>query len=114
MFPHIILGALGLLAVLLFARSFRLPATLRSERIITDRKRFLLFVGTMIVYAACVAEIGFFTASAIYVPIAACLTGLRRWRTNLIVTVVFLAATYMIFVVLFSRPLPTEIWEFVP
>lgn len=112
MFPRLILGVMGLLAVLLFARSFRLPEFQRAEPIIADRKRFALFVGAMCIYAVAVPEIGFFTASVIYVPIAAYLTGLRRVWVNIVVTAVFLVATYLIFVTLFSRPLPAEIWEY--
>ncbi len=108
MFPRLILGALILLAVLLFARSFRLPIEARSEPVITDRTRFALFVGTTIIYAAGVPIAGFFTASAIYMPLAAYLVGLRRPWMNLLVTAIFLAATYLVFVTLFSRPLPAE------
>jgi len=109
MFPYLILGTMSLLAVLLFARSFTLPDGQRSSPVIADKAKFTLFIGTTAVYAAGVPLLGFFTSSAIYMPVAAYLVGLRRHRINLLVTVIFLVATYLVFVTLFSRPLPAEL-----
>lgn len=110
MFPHMILMSMGVLSLLLFIRSFRIPRKQRAEPVITSMPAFTLFVLTTVVYVACVAYLGYFTSSAVYVPLVAYLIGLQKHWTSLIVTTVFLGATYLVFVVLFARPLPPEIF----
>ncbi|KUF08961.1 tripartite tricarboxylate transporter TctB family protein [Pseudoponticoccus marisrubri] len=109
MFPLLILGLLAILALALFGRSFLAARQHAAERVIGDRGKFLTFVACTGLYAASVSQIGFFTASALYVPVAGHLLGLRKAWVNLTVTAGFLVATYLVFVVLFSRPLPVEL-----
>jgi hypothetical protein len=110
MFPRMILSIMGLLSLLLFIRSFRIPQDKRADAVFTSVPAFTLFVLTTAVYVVSVAYLGYFTSSAVYVPLVAYLIGLRKHWTSLIVTTVFLGATYLVFVVLFARPLPTEIF----
>lgn len=110
MFPRIILIAMGALALMLAARSWRLDPALRADAIITAPLQFVFFVLGSVAYVASVGYLGFFTASAVYMPAIAFLLGLRKHLLNLAVTAVFLALTYLVFVVLFSRPLPRELF----
>lgn len=110
MFPRMILIIMGILALLLAARSWRLDPARRADAIISAPGPFVLFVLGSVAYVASVSTLGFFTASAVYMPAIAFLLGLRRHVLNLAVTAVFLTLTYLVFVVLFSRPLPREIF----
>lgn len=109
MFPLMILSGLYVLSALLALRTFRLPAEHRGEALFSAPLAFLSFVGMSAVYVASVGIVGFFTATAMYMPIVAWLLGLRRIVHSIVVTAVFLIATYIVFVVLFARPMPREI-----
>ena len=110
LFPRMILIALFILSVLLAARTFTTSKADRADAIVTSYRAFALFVFSSTVYVASVSALGFFTASAIYMPVVAYLLGLRRNLMNLVVTLIFLLAAYFVFVIVFARPLPREIF----
>jgi len=110
MYPRLILIVLGLLALALFIRGVRLGRTPAQTRVISSLPAFLAFVVPTLAYAVSVNYFGFFTSSVIYIPLVAFLIGLRKHWLNAAVTFVFLLATWLVFVALFSRPLPPEIF----
>lgn len=110
MYPRMILGALFVLASLLALRTLSAAKDEHADAIVTSVPAFSLFILTSTVYVASVSTLGFFTASGIYMPVVAYLLGLRRHLMNLAVTLIFLLAAYVVFVIVFSRPLPREIF----
>ncbi len=110
MYPRMILVALFALGVLLAARAFKSDKEQRAAAIFTSVPAFCLFLLASTLYVASVSTLGFFTASGIYMPVVAYLLGLRRHLMNLAVTAIFLLAAYLVFVVVFARPLPREIF----
>ena len=110
MYPRLVLVALFGLAGLLFVRGWRMDSTHRGLPIVLAVRPFAAFLALTVVYAVAVAFAGFFTSSVIYVPLAAWLIGLRRPWLNATVSAVFLVATWLVFVALFARPLPPELF----
>lgn len=110
MFPRMILSAVYVLSVLLALRSFRLPSEQRGEAIFIALFPFLSFVGVSAAYVASVGVVGFFTATAVYMPLIAWLLGLRKLVHSITVTTVFLFAIYIVFVLMFERPMPREVF----
>jgi hypothetical protein len=110
MFPRFTLIVLGLLTVMLFIRGMRLGATRSNVPVISSWPAFLAFMLPTVLYAVGVSYFGFFTSSVVYIPLVAYLVGLRKHWLNAIVTFVFLLVTWLVFVALFSRPLPPEIF----
>ena len=110
MYPRMILLALFGLGIILAARSLREDKTKRAGAVVPSVSAFATFILASIVYVASVSTLGFFTASALYMPAVAYLLGLRRHLMNAAITALFLVATYIVFVIVFSRPLPREIF----
>ena len=110
MFPQLILIVLGLLAAALFVRGMRMGNKLAEMRIISSLPAFVAFIAPTVLYATAVNYFGFFTSSIVYIPLVAFLIGLRKHWLNALVTFVFLLATWLVFVALFARPLPPEIF----
>lgn len=110
MYPRLVLVALFGLAGLLFVRGLRMDRAHLGLPIVLEVRPFAAFLALTVVYAVAVAYAGFFTSSAVYVPLAAWLIGLRRPWLNAAVSAVFLVATWLVFVALFARPLPPEMF----
>lgn len=110
MFPRLVLVALGLLALLLLVRGLRAGPLRAQTRVIETHAAFAAFIGTTVVYGVAVGYLGFFTSSVVYIPLVARLIGLRSAKLNALVTGVFLLVTWLIFVALFARPLPAELF----
>lgn len=110
MYPRLVLVLLFGLSALLFVRGWRMAPSHRGLPVVMALRPFAAFLAITVIYAALVGLIGFFTSSAVYVPFAAWLIGLRNPLLNLIVSTVFLLVTWLVFVALFERPLPPEIF----
>lgn len=110
MFPRLILIVLAALATLLFVRGLRMGSRRAAAPVVTVWLSFVAFMACTIVYVVAVAYAGFFTASVVYIPLVAWLIGLRKHWLNALVTGIFLLATWLVFVALFARPLPQEIF----
>lgn len=110
MYPRLVLIVLAALSALLFVRGARMGAQLAEAPVVMVWFGFLAFMVCTVVYVVAVAYLGFFTSSVVYIPLVAWLIGLRRPWLNALVTVIFLTATWLVFVALFARPLPQEIF----
>ena len=109
MFPRVVGGLLGFLAVLLFGRT--LVPSLRSEdrqKLFENPKNLAITVVAVVLYVVLVAKIGFFTASLIWLPGYAILIGENRPKLLIWSTVIFLILVYLLFVWGFERVLPEE------
>lgn len=110
MYPRLVLIALFGLAILLFVRGLRMSWSRRGTPVISALRPFAAFIAITITYSIAVGFVGFFTSSAAYMVLSAWLIGLRRHGLNLAVTAIFLVATWLVFVGLFARPLPPELF----
>jgi len=109
MFPRVVGGLLGFLAVLLFGRT--LIPSLRSEdtqKLFENPKNLAKAVIAVILYVVLVTNLGFFTASLLWLPAFALALGENRPKLLSISTIGFLLGVYVVFVLMFERILPEE------
>lgn len=115
MFPTLTLALAAALAGMWLVATFLVrdePA--ETEPFFQTPRNFAIAVGLTPVYLYLVSEIGFFTASSVYMLLLAFLLGLRRLPALLLGTAGFMASVYLVFVVLFARPLPPEFFLSAP
>jgi len=91
-------------------RGLRMGDARASQPIVSSWIAFMAFLVPTVLYAMAVGTLGFFTSSIVYIPLVAFLIGLRKHWLNALVTALFLLATWLVFVALFARPLPKEIF----
>lgn len=108
MFPRAILGLMGLLAVIMFAKTFAGATTADDQPFIGNARNLAITIACFVVYILLVSTIGFFTSSAIMLPALALLLGFRNPIVIVASTAGFIAIVYLVFVEIFSRPLPVE------
>lgn len=108
MFPRMVLGLMGLLALIMFIKSFAGMATADDRPFIGNARNLAITFASFVVYILLVSTIGFFTGSAIMLPALALLLGYRNPIVIVASTVAFIAVVWFVFVYIFSRPLPVE------
>lgn len=109
MVPQLVAGAMLFFSFIMFVRTF-LPARRAKERtkFFTNGRYLLIGCALALIYISLVAVIGYFTATALFVPVFTWLLGYRRPAMLAISTMLFLLMVYVIFVGIFDRPLPDE------
>lgn len=115
MFPRLVLGATAFLATLWLISTFmaakRAVDAPASGPFIENPRNFGIFVATIVGYIALIEILGYFTSTAMFMLASSTLLGFRRHRFLIIATVAFIAFVYVIFVVLFKRPMPPEFFQ---
>ena len=114
MFPHFILGGIAICSVLMIIRSI----TGASQRVLGDElkdwtfsinyKRMFGGLLIFVAYLLVVDHIGYFTATALLVVAMASFAGYKNWIALIATAAGFCLFVYLVFVVLFDRPLPHE------
>jgi hypothetical protein len=107
-FPRLVASAMGVLALAMLARSFFTSAEERKRPFFKSLRYFLVCLALIGGYVYSTSLLGYFTASAIFVPAFALLLGLRRPVVIVASTVGFVVLANLVFVQAFQRPLPTE------
>lgn len=107
-FPRLVAGIMGVLATAMLARSFFTSQESRDRQFFKSFPYFLICLALIFGYVYSTSLLGYFTASAIFVPAFAFLLGLRRPVVIAASTVCFVVFTNLVFVQAFQRPLPTE------
>lgn len=74
-----------------------------------ETRRLLTLAGLALLYAFAIVTIGFFTATFIFIPLAAFLLGYRSVRGLAIATAAFALLLYAVFGLLLRTPLPPEL-----
>ena len=85
----------------------REPPRLRLDP--AETRRLLTLAGLSLLYAFAIVEIGFFTSTFIFIPLAAVLLGYRSVRGLVISTAAFALLLYAVFGLLLRTPLPPEL-----
>jgi hypothetical protein len=102
-------GVLALLSVIMFFRSEAQSEP--QNRWIRSPRHFLVTVAAMAGYGAAIPYLGFFLASALFMPVLALLLDYRRPLFIAIGTGVILLFVYLVFVYFLGVPVPMGIWE---
>ncbi|QFT84621.1 Tripartite tricarboxylate transporter TctB family protein [Halomonas sp. THAF12] len=110
--PITMLSALIGLAVLMILRVF---VAKRSERVKAPRHRifdswprFVGIIASIGIYVGSVSLIGFYTTTAVMVPVVAWCFGYRDIKRLLLADLIFTGGLAVIFVLLMGQDLPTE------
>lgn len=107
MFPRAVAGVMMACSAVLFVRGFIRPT--RGERLSpVARRRVAMAVVLTILYIAAFANIGFITASLLFVPATTYLLGLRRHVMIWATTLGFVLGMHFLFTEVFHTPLPAE------
>ena len=109
LFPTLTLALSGALAVLLLISTFlgeRKPDA--DEPFLQNPRNFAIVLGLTPLYLYFVSTIGYFSASSIYMLLLAFLLGFQHLSVLVLGTAGFMAFVYIVFVVVFARPLPPE------
>ncbi len=107
--PFLLGVALIVIAALIVADSIRHGAELNQQQVIlaapANLKAYAM-MGLVAAYIACLTLLGFYVASFLFVMLAMYLLGMRRLSLMLTVTLIFLAAIFVIFGQLLHISLP--------
>jgi hypothetical protein len=85
----------------------REPPTLRLDP--AETRRLLTLAGLSLLYALAIVELGFFTSTIVFIPLAGLLLGYRDARGLAIATAAFFLLLYAVFGLLLRTPLPPEL-----
>ncbi len=107
-FPRLVAAIMGVLAAAMLARSFFASEADRERSFFKSFRYFLLCLALIAGYVYSTSLLGYFTASAVFIPAFALLLGLRRPVVIIASTVGFVVLAHLVFVEAFERPLPTE------
>jgi hypothetical protein len=101
-------GVLALLSLILLVQ--KTPSPDSHVQWVRAPRNFLFAVFSIIGYGAAVPCLGFFPASAVFMPLLALLLGYRRPFYIVLGTALILSFVYLIFVYFLGVPVPTGIW----
>lgn len=114
MFPNIILGVLAACVCVSLIRcvsgvSEKVQGKSAKEwQFFENVKRFIICVIVFSIYLLFVESIGFFISSTLLIICMATFVGYRKYLSLVLSLTGFLLFVYLIFVLLFERPLPPE------
>jgi hypothetical protein len=109
-FPKIVSILLVLGGAALFVRSFtNSPSAPREEPQSVSVLAGAILLGAGALYAFLMTEVGFLTATSIFVPITAYACGLRKWKWIVFGTVAYVALAWLVFIRMFDAQLPREL-----
>ncbi len=104
MFPQMILGAVGILAAIMFVQGMRRGAP--EQAFISNARNLALALGLTVTYIIAVQPVGYFPATLVFLPLLAYGIGARGWVVPA-VTLGFTAMVWLVFVFAFGRRLPS-------
>ena len=109
LYPRLVIGLMVILSILMFLKSFTKAERQKAfEPFFIHRKRFLLCAVMMLSYIAGVQYLGFYSATLIFVPVAAFALGYRKRRVMVVAALSYLLFIFLVFGQLFDRPFTTE------
>ena len=118
LFPRMILALAGVLSVI-WGVSAQVRRVSRARRGVVEEPRKLIsnpanigiFFACAVVYATLIDLVGYFTASGLFVIATSLLLGYRRPLVVIGTAAGFVLFIYLVFVVIFERPLPPEFFQ---
>ncbi|MBJ3774565.1 tripartite tricarboxylate transporter TctB family protein [Acuticoccus mangrovi] len=113
-FPRMITAVMAIGAVMMFLRTVSIAG--RTPQAADDPKlhqpffrnplNFVITVAAMLLYLFTISQLGYFTATLLVIVLLSLALGFRDYRTLGLTTIAFLALVYVIFILIFDRPLP--------
>jgi putative tricarboxylic transport membrane protein len=104
MFPQMILGAVGILAAIMFVQGMRRARP--EQPFISHARNLALALGLTLIYIIAVGPVGYFPATLVFLPLLAYGIGARGWLVP-VVTLGFTVTVWLVFVFAFGRRLPS-------
>ena len=101
-------GIFAVLSLVLLVQ--KTPSPDSHVRWIRSPRNFILSVAAIIAYGAAIPRLGFFLASAVFMPLLALLLGYRRPLFILLGTGIILSFVYLVFIYFLGVPVPMGIW----
>lgn len=114
MFPNLVLGITVLSVFALYFRTLSgvskkvQGVSVKSWHFFTNVRRFSISIACFSIYLFWVETLGFFVSSTLFVCSLAIFAGYRKYLNLFLATMGFLAFVYLVFILLFERPLPKE------
>lgn len=106
MFPSLIIMALGFFSVVYLVRSVLAGGA--TPPVFARGWVFVVVMALTLLYVNAVVRIGYVTSTLVFIPLLAWVIGFRRPVYIAVTTLVYLACVYVLFELLFGRPLPSE------
>lgn len=110
-FPLLILTPAVVLGPLIMVRGQRKLAMGDNPAFFESPRRFFQLLLMLFLLILGVQYIGFFTTTVVLIPVTAWTLGYRNLKVIAGTTALFLGFIYLLFIEIFSRPLPPEIWH---
>ena len=108
--PSVALGAIMVLSAILVLRGLRAAHAASTiddgQLFIESPKRLLIGIAAIGVYIFAIETVGFYPATALFVPVTAFVLGARNLIGVIVAGVSFLLFTYVVFDLLFERVMP--------
>ncbi len=101
-------GTLAVLSLVLLVQ--KTPSPDSHVQWVRSPRNFIFSILSIAGYGAVVSYLGFFPASAIFMPVLALLLGYRRPLYILLATALILSFVYLVFVYSLGVPVPMGIW----
>lgn len=114
MFPNFILAGIMICSVLMIIRSLtgvseRALENAEDWKFTDNAKRMVGAALIFIVYLLVIEHLGYFTSSALLIMTLARFAGFKNWLALVSSAVGFCLFVYLVFVLIFDRPLPPEL-----
>lgn len=106
-FPSLVIGALGIFSLIYLTRS--VLAGRPEEPVFVRGWVFVAALAISLVYVNAVAHIGYVTSTVVFIPVLAWVIGFRRPVYLAVTTVGYIICVYVMFELVFRRPLPSEL-----
>ena len=114
-FPIAVLGLMAVLAAVLLLRSFIGSLSEKEPPepapFFIHRNRFLASLACIAGYIVLLPLLGYFTTSVLFFAAMTWALGFRQYKTTFLTIVIFLGFVYIVFVLLFERPVPPEFFQ---
>jgi predicted permease len=109
LFPRLDIALLFGFSVIYLLRSlWRAPASERTGPFFRNATRFVVALLLIVAYVLIFPRIGFFTATALFIPVFAVAIGSRSIANLVLGSAIFTVGAWVVFVVLLGRRLPPE------
>ena len=114
-FPRMITAVMALCAVLMFLRTVPIKAgkapaaaedPMRDAPFFRNAGNFVITFAAFVAYIFAIGILGYFVSTAILIVALALALGFRNLRLLAAATVGFLVLVYVVFILVFERPLP--------
>ncbi len=106
MFPKAVIVLMGFFSVIYLLRSiFNGSAT---DALFQQARMFAVVLIGSVIYTLLVVTVGYVTSTVIFVPLISWMIGFRRPLYIAVTTVVYVATAYLLFEVVFERPMPDD------